>query len=424
MFVDRAKIYVKSGDGGNGAVSFRREKYVPRGGPDGGDGGDGGNVILQADQNMNTLMDFKYKVHYKAQRGQHGQGSNMRGRNGEDLIIKVPIGTVVIDAESGMIIGDLINDGQQITVAYGGKGGKGNAHFTTSVRQAPRFAQDGEPGQEKWIMLELKMIADVGLIGFPNAGKSTILSIMTAARPKIADYPFTTLSPNLGVAYAPDGRSFVLADIPGLIEGAHEGTGLGYEFLRHIERTRLLLHVVDASGMSGRDPVDNFYKINEELRLYNEELAGRPQIILANKMDLPEAQQNFERIKEAADKCGYKIFAVSAATGQGFEQVVYEVLKMLDNLPKHEGFVSEQTEAVYVPKQELNYNIKRDGENYTVEGSLIDKLLRMTNIDDPDSLAYFQKVLEDNGVFKALKAQGAKNGCTVKIGAIEFDYIE
>ncbi|MDI3508360.1 MAG: GTPase [Clostridiales bacterium] len=415
---------MKSGDGGNGVVSFRREKYVPRGGPDGGDGGDGGNVILQADQNMNTLTDFKYKVHYKAQRGQHGQGSNMRGRNGEDLIIKVPVGTVVIDAESSMIIGDLMNDGQQIIVAYGGKGGKGNAHFTTSVRQTPRFAQEGEPGQERWIILELKMIADVGLIGFPNAGKSTILSIMTAARPKIADYPFTTLSPNLGVAYAPDGRSFVLADIPGLIEGAHEGTGLGYEFLRHVERTRLLLHVVDASGMDGRDPVDDFYKINEELRLYNEELAKRPQIILANKMDLPEAQQNFERIKEAADKCGYKIFAVSAATGQGFEQVLYEVLKMLDSLPKHEGFVSEQAEVVYVPKQELNYNIKKDGESYIVEGSLIDKLLRMTNIDDPDSLAYFQKVLEDNGVFKALKAQGAKNGCTVKIGAIEFDYIE
>ncbi|AEE96700.1 GTPase ObgE [Mahella australiensis] len=424
MFVDRAKIYVKSGDGGNGAISFRREKYVPRGGPDGGDGGDGGNVILQADQNMNTLMDFKYKVHYKAQRGQHGQGSNMRGRNGEDLIIKVPVGTVVIDAESSMIIGDLINDGQQIIVAYGGKGGKGNAHFTTSVRQTPRFAQEGEPGQERWVILELKMIADVGLIGFPNAGKSTILSIMTAARPKIADYPFTTLSPNLGVAYAPDGRSFVLADIPGLIEGAHEGTGLGYEFLRHVERTRLLLHVVDASGMAGRDPVDDFYKINEELRLYNEELAKRPQIILANKMDLPEAQQNFERIKEAADKCGYKIFAVSAAKGQGFEQVLYEVLKMLDSLPKHEGFVSEQAEVVYVPKQELNYNIKKDDESYIVEGSLIDKLLRMTNIDDPDSLAYFQKVLEDNGVFKALKAQGARNGCTVKIGAIEFDYIE
>lgn len=415
---------MKSGDGGNGVVSFRREKYVPRGGPDGGDGGDGGNVILQADQNINTLMDFKYKVHYKAQRGQHGQGSNMRGRNGEDLIIKVPVGTVVIDAESSMIIGDLMNDGQQIIVAYGGKGGKGNAHFTTSVRQTPRFAQEGEPGQERWIILELKMIADVGLVGFPNAGKSTILSIMTAARPKIADYPFTTLSPNLGVAYAPDGRSFVLADIPGLIEGAHEGTGLGYEFLRHVERTRLLLHVVDASGMDGRDPVDDFYKINEELRLYNEELAKRPQIILANKMDLPEAQQNFERIKEAADKCGYKIFAVSAATGQGFEQVLYEVLKMLDSLPKHEGFVSEQAEVVYVPKQELNYNIKKDGESYIVEGSLIDKLLRMTNIDDPDSLAYFQKVLEDNGVFKALKAQGAKNGCTVKIGAIEFDYIE
>lgn len=424
MFVDRAKIYVKSGDGGNGAVAFRREKYVPRGGPDGGDGGDGGNVILQADQNMNTLMDFKYRVHYKAQRGQHGQCSNMHGRNGEDLIIRVPIGTVVMDAQSDAVIGDLTEDGQQLTVAYGGKGGKGNAHFTTSVRQTPRFAQEGEPGQEKWIILELKMIADVGIVGFPNAGKSTILSIMTAARPKIADYPFTTLSPNLGVAYAPDGRSFVLADIPGLIEGAHEGTGLGYEFLRHVERTRLLLHVVDASGMAGRDPVDDFYKINEELRLYNEELAKRPQIVLANKMDLLEAQQNYESIKEAADKCGYKTFAVSAATGQGFEQVLYEVLKMLDSLPKHEGVVSEQKEVMYVPQQELSYDIKKEEQTYIIEGSLIDKLLRMTNIDDPDSLVYFQKVLENNGVFKALKAQGAKNGCTVRIGNIEFDYIE
>lgn len=425
MFVDRAKIYVKSGDGGNGAVSFRREKYVPRGGPDGGDGGDGGDVILKADENMTTLMDFRYKVHYKAQRGQHGQGSNMRGKDGEDLVIKVPLGTVVMDAQSGVVLGDLVIPGQQLVVAQGGKGGKGNAHFTTSVRQTPRFAQDGEPGQERWLILELKLIADVGLVGFPNAGKSTILSIMTSAKPKIADYPFTTLSPNLGVAYGPDGRSFVLADIPGLVEGAHEGVGLGHEFLRHIERTRLLLHVIDASGLSGRDPVDDFYKINDELRLYNEDLAQRPQIVLANKMDLPDAQQNFERIRDAVQRYGYEVFPVSAATAQGFEPVLYKVLDMLDKLQKHVEPVGVEENVVYTPQRdELEYEVRKEGSLYIVEGPLIDRLLRTTNIDDPDSLAYFQKVLENNGVFRTLRVHGIHDGDTVKIGPLEFDYIE
>jgi len=424
MFVDRAKIYVKAGDGGNGAISFRREKYVPRGGPDGGDGGRGGNIILQADKNMSTLMDFKYKIHYKAKRGHHGQGSNMHGKTGEDLIIKVPIGTVVIDAESGNIIGDLTEDGQQLVVARGGKGGKGNAHFTTSVRQAPRFAQQGEPGQERWIILELKLIADVGLVGFPNAGKSTILSILTSAKPKIADYPFTTLSPNLGVAYARSGKSFVIADIPGLIEGAHEGVGLGDEFLRHVERTRLLLHVVDVSGMSGRDPVDDFCKLNEELNLYNEDLAQKPQIVLANKMDLPEAQDNFKRLKETVERDGYKIFPVSAAARKGFEPVLNEITVMLENLPQSKKFVVEQEETLYSYTKKLSYEVRKDDGIYILEGSLIDKLLRMVNIDDPDSFAYLQKVLENNGVFETLKEQGIKDGDTVKIGALEFDYIE
>ena len=329
MFVDRARIYVKGGDGGNGCIAFRREKYVPRGGPSGGDGGRGGDVILVVDEGLRTLMDFKYRVHFKAGKGSHGQGSNMSGRDGENLVIRVPPGTLVRDSGTGEVLGDLTEHGQQLVVARGGKGGRGNARFATPTRQAPRFSEKGEPGEERWVELELKLLADVGLIGFPNAGKSTLLSRVSSARPKIADYPFTTLTPNLGVVSVEGAGDFVMADIPGLIEGAHEGKGLGLEFLRHIERTKVLVHVVDAAGTEGRDPISDFIIVNKEIAQYSESLKALPQIVALNKMDLPQARANEPRLRRTIEEMGLEVYGVSAVSGEGIEQLLYAVIDAL-----------------------------------------------------------------------------------------------
>ena len=330
QFIDRAKIFVQGGHGGNGCVAFRREKFVPKGGPSGGSGGKGGDVILEADRNVHTLLDFKYKRHYKAERGRHGEGNKRTGRSGEDLIIKVPVGTVVRDAETGEVLGDLTEHGQRLVVAKGGRGGRGNAEFATPTRRAPDFAEPGEPGEERWIELELKLLADVGLVGFPNAGKSTFLSRVTAARPEIADYPFTTLRPILGVAKVGD-FSFVIADIPGLIEGAHAGKGLGHEFLRHVERTKLLLHLIDLTDLT-RDPKEAFEKINKELELYSPELVKKPQIVVGTKIDALVDRSKIEELKKYFEEKGYPFFAVSAVTGEGMDELMWFVAKKLKEL--------------------------------------------------------------------------------------------
>lgn len=328
MFIDEATIQVKAGDGGNGCISFRREKYVPKGGPNGGDGGRGGSIILQASSSVKTLLDFKYRSHFKAERGQHGMGKNMTGRSAEDLIIKIPCGTVVYDKVTGEVIADFVRDGQSIVIARSGKGGLGNQHFATSTRQAPRIAYPGKPGEERTLKLELKMIADVGIIGCPNAGKSTLLSRISSAHPEIASYPFTTKSPNLGVVKVGDWDTFTAADIPGLLEGAHAGTGLGDKFLRHIERTKILIHLIDAAGVDGRNPADDFKSINKELKLFSKELAKKPQIVALNKMDLPDARKNLPKIKKALPK-KIKVFPISGATGEGIDKLVIEVSKLL-----------------------------------------------------------------------------------------------
>lgn len=335
-FIDEAKIYVKAGDGGRGCVSFRREKYVPRGGPDGGDGGNGADVILIARRNMNSLLDHRYQQHYKAKRGVHGKGKDQHGKNAEDLFIPVPMGTMIKDFESGAFYGDLTEEGQTLVVAKGGRGGKGNARFVTPTNQAPKEAQPGTPGQEKTLKLELKLLADVGLLGFPNAGKSTLISRVSAARPKIADYPFTTLVPNLGVVSYGDGATFILADIPGLIEGAHEGAGLGIQFLRHIERTKILVHLLDLSPMTQRDPIEDYAAMNRELNSYNEELSKTPQIVALNKIDITEAREILETIEKHFSDLGIKTFPISSATGEGTKELVWEVAKQVEKLRQPE----------------------------------------------------------------------------------------
>lgn len=336
MFIDTAKIFVKGGDGGNGIVAFRREKYVPFGGPSGGDGGDGGSVYLEADEHLATLIDFKYKTHFVAQRGAHGQGDNKSGKKGEDLVVRVPPGTVVKDAETGEVLFELLKHGDRVNVAPGGKGGRGNQWFATPTNQAPRYAEEGKPGVERWIKLELKVFADVGLVGFPNVGKSTLLSRVSAARPKIADYPFTTLQPNLGVVNLGEGRSFVLVDIPGLIEGAHSGKGLGHEFLRHVERTRVLVHVIDVSGYEGRDPVEDYHTILKELELYSPELARRPMIVAANKMDVPSSKENLERLVRAVGE-RVEIYPISAVTGEGVKELMEAAARLLAESDKEQA---------------------------------------------------------------------------------------
>lgn len=423
MFVDTAKIFVKSGDGGNGSISFRREKYIPLGGPDGGDGGRGGDVVLVADPNMTTLLDFSYKRKYKAEAGGNGAGSKCFGKDGETLYIKVPMGTVVRDVETNKIMTDLAHPGDTYVIAKGGKGGKGNTRFTTPTRQAPDFAEPGMPGEERWIYLELKVLADVGLLGFPNVGKSTLLSVVSKAKPKIANYHFTTLNPNLGMVALPGIQSFVIADIPGIIEGAAEGVGLGLKFLRHIERTRVLIHVVDISGLEGRDPFEDFMKINEELKKYSVKLSDRPQIIAANKSDMLYDESVFEEFKKKVGELGYnKVIKISAATRHGVEDLMKEAARMLSEIPVTDIEISE--EERYVPEEKsFTYAIRKEDGIYIVEGSFVDRLLASVNVNDPDALRYFHKVLKNKGVLQELRDMGIEDGDVVRLNDFEFEYL-
>ncbi len=424
MFIDKARIFVKAGNGGNGAVSFRREKYVPAGGPDGGDGGRGANIIMVADTGLRTLMDFKYKKKYSAQHGEDGSKKKRAGKNGEDLILSVPEGTVIRDENTGLIIADLKKAGDKAVVARGGYGGKGNQHFANAVRQAPAFAKSGTDGQERWITLELKMIADVGLLGFPNVGKSTFLSVVTSAKPKIANYHFTTLTPNLGVVQTRHGESFVIADIPGIIEGAADGVGLGHDFLRHVERTKVLVHIVDISGIEGRDPIDDFEKINEELRLYNEKLASRPQLVVANKSDLLFDETIYENFKKTMEEKGYEVFKMSAVTRDGVDQVIDRVSQLLNEVEDVE-LVSQ--EEMYRPELDvddeggLKVEIDEDGI-YVVTGKELRRIMYSVNFDDMESLQFFQAQMESKGVFDMLRQAGIEDGDTVKIYELEFEF--
>ena len=423
MFTDYVKIYAAAGKGGNGAISFRHEKYVAAGGPDGGDGGKGGNVYFRVDKNANTLVEFRYQKKFKAENGENGQGARKYGKSGKDLYINVPIGTIVKDANTNEVLADLSEPEEEVLILKGGRGGLGNSHFATSTRQAPRFAQDGEPGEEKELILELKLLADVGLVGFPNVGKSTFLSVVTSATPKIANYHFTTIDPNLGVVKSKYGDSFVIADIPGIIEGASEGAGLGIHFLRHIERTRLLLHFIDVSGSEGRNPVDDYKEINSELEKYSKKLAKRKQIIVANKSDLLlEDDENFAKLKKIAEKDNRPIFKISAATGDGIEELMDYVSKTLKTLPKENLIeVSNEHEKVYkLDYKSENYTITKIGKVYVVEGEKVDRIIRRVNITDNESLYYLHKKLDEIGLNQELKKRGIKDGDTVKIGNYEM----
>ena len=424
MFVDYTKIIIKSGDGGNGAISFRREKYIASGGPDGGDGGKGGDIYFAVDPDANTLIDFRYNKKFKAENGENGSGSHCTGKSGNDLYIKVPIGTIIKDAETGKVIADLSEKGQVELVLPGGKGGKGNSHFATATRQAPHFSQGGEKGTQKEIILELKLLADVGIIGFPNVGKSTILSQVTKATPKIADYHFTTLEPNLGVVKTDYGDSFVLADIPGIIEGASSGVGLGLQFLRHIERTRLLLHVIDISGSENRNPVDDFYKVQEELKKYSAKLATRKQIIVANKSDIAQDEKLYSNLEKVAKKENMEIYRVTAATGNGLKELMIHVAEVLKTLPKEE-IISDKERVVYTLKEEkAPYDIKKENGEYIVTGPAVERLMNNVNIEDNESLAYFSRMLDKLGINQKLKEMGAKEGDTIRLADWEFEWYE
>ncbi len=422
MFYDRAKIYVRGGDGGNGCVAFRREKYVPEGGPWGGDGGRGGSVIFRGDGGLRTLVDFRYRRHYKAERGQHGRGKNMHGRSAENLVVRVPLGTIIRDAGSGELLGDITKEGQEVVVARGGRGGRGNARFAGPHNKAPGMAEKGEPGEERWVVLELKLLADVGLVGYPNAGKSTLIARVSAARPKIADYPFTTLVPNLGVVTLGEGNSFVMADIPGLIEGAHSGAGLGHDFLRHVERTRVLVHVVDMAGTEGRDPLEDFRVINRELRLYNEKLAARPQVIAANKMDLPGSEENLARLREELGN-NYEIFPISAVTGQGVRDLVTRVYNILQELPEEEE-ASKEISEVIIHRPGPRFAINRQKGELVVTGREIEKHVAMTNLDNEEAVERLQRIMRVMGLEQALRDYGAKDGDLVRIGDFTFEFVD
>lgn len=423
MFIDKARIFVKAGNGGNGAVAFRKEKYVPAGGPEGGDGGNGASVIFEVDLGLRTLMDFKYQRKYHAEAGVDGTKGRRAGKNGEDLVLKVPPGTIIRDEETNLILADLKGEGDRAVIARGGRGGKGNQHFANSVRQAPAFAKSGTDGQERWVTLELKMIADVGLLGFPNVGKSTFLSVVTAAKPKIANYHFTTLTPNLGVVQTKFGDSFVLADIPGLIEGAAEGVGLGHDFLRHVERTKVLIHIVDISGIEGREALEDFDKINSELEMYNEKLASRPQVVVANKIDILEDESIFEDFKNELEGRGYKVFKMSAATRQGIDDVIAYVSQLLQEAEDIE-LVSE--EEMYRPeldiKEDEGLSIEIEDGVYVVTGKSLRRIMYSVNFEDMESLQYFQKAMESQGVFDRLREMGIEDGDTVRIYEIEFEF--
>ena len=421
MFIDRARIFVQSGKGGDGMSSFRREKFVPKGGPDGGDGGHGGNVVLVADRNVNTLVDFRFRRLFKAKPGGKGQGANCYGRNAEDLLITVPLGTIVKDEESGQIIADLSHDGQQAVVAKGGRGGRGNWHFRSSSNRTPTFAERGEPGEERWLRLELKVLADIGLLGYPSVGKSSILRKVSAAQPEVAAYHFTTLTPVLGVVRLDEENSFVLADLPGLIDGASKGVGLGHDFLRHIERTRVILHIVDTSGSEGRDPVEDFKKINEELALYSDKLVKRPQLVVANKMDLPGAEENYPALEKYVTEKGYPIMKASAATGDGLRTVMYKAFEMLQKAPRDE----EMLEVGHLKEVDPDsFEILTDAEDadFEVKGKNIERLVAMTNFDNEEAVYRFQLIWRRLGIEKALKEKGIEEGQSVKIGDMIFEF--
>ncbi|MCT6519989.1 GTPase ObgE [Ruminococcus sp. AM54-1NS] len=424
MFVDQAKIYIKAGDGGDGAVSFHREKYVAAGGPDGGDGGKGGDIVFVVDDNISNLIDFRYKRKYVAEKGQNGGGKNCSGRNAPDLVVKVPRGTVVRELKSGRILADLSTD-EPAVIAHGGKGGRGNAHFATSTRQIPKFAKPGFRGDEYEVMLELKLIADVGLVGFPNVGKSTLISVVSAAKPKIANYHFTTLTPVLGVVKIEEGKSFVMADIPGLIEGASEGVGLGHEFLRHVERCRLIVHVIDVSGSEGRDPIEDFKAINHELENFSMELAEAPQIVAANKSDMATPEQ-VERLRNYVEDQGLLFYEISAATTKGTKELMYGVWERLSVLPPVKQFeaqplTQEELDDKLISKKDFRVTVE-DGV-YFVEADWLLDILRTANMDDYSSLQYFQNVLRTSGIIDKLEEMGIEEGDTVSIFDFEFEYL-
>lgn len=424
MFVDQAKIYIKAGDGGDGAVSFHREKYVAAGGPDGGDGGKGGDIVFVVDDNISNLIDFRYKRKYVAEKGQNGGAKNCSGRNAPDLVVKVPRGTVVRELKSGRILADLSTD-EPAVIAHGGKGGRGNAHFATSTRQIPKFAKPGFRGDEYEVMLELKLIADVGLVGFPNVGKSTLISVVSAAKPKIANYHFTTLTPVLGVVKIEEGKSFVMADIPGLIEGASEGVGLGHEFLRHVERCRLIVHVIDVSGSEGRDPIEDFKAINHELENFSMELAEAPQIVAANKSDMATPEQ-IERLRNYVEDQGLLFYEISAATTKGTKELMYGVWERLSVLPPVKQFeaqplTQEELDDKLISKKDFRVTVE-DGV-YFVEADWLLDILRTANMDDYSSLQYFQNVLRTSGIIDKLEEMGIEEGDTVSIFDFEFEYL-
>ena len=425
MFYDYAKVNVKAGDGGNGIVAWRREKYVAMGGPAGGDGGNGGSIILEADNNLRTLIDFRYKTHYKADRGKHGQGSSMHGSSAEDKILKVPVGTVVRDAETQQILADLTESGQRVVVAKGGRGGRGNTHFVSSTHRAPTLAENGDAGEERWITLELKLLADVGLVGFPNVGKSTIISHVSAAKPKIADYHFTTITPNLGMVKVDEARSFVMADIPGLIEGAAEGAGLGHRFLRHTERTKVLVHVLDISGSEGRNPLEDFAIVNQELERYNPTLIKRPMVIAANKTDIPGEEDYLAQLKEALPE--YEIFPISAATGEGLKPLVYRLMELVEQteLEVEEVNPTEEVKVTKAVEDEVKFVIEQDEFGvFVVSGPEIERQWRRTNFVNEDAVSRFLQIVEAMGVVKALREQGCQDGDTVRIKDVEFDFVD
>ncbi len=425
MFADRAKVIIKSGKGGNGHISFRREKYVPNGGPDGGDGGKGGDIVFIVDEGMNTLSDYRYKRKFAAQNGEEGRKKNCHGRDGEDLILKVPEGTVIKDALSGKVIADMSGENKRQIILRGGKGGIGNQHFATATMQAPKYAKPGQEGIEIEVLLELKLIADVGLIGFPNVGKSTLLSRVTNAQPKIANYHFTTLSPNLGVVDLDGGKGFVLADIPGIIEGASKGIGLGHEFLRHIERTKVMIHMVDAASTEGRDPVADIYAINQELKDYNPVLLEKPQVIAANKTDAiyGDETEALKKLEAEFGKDGTKIFPISAVSGKGLKELLYYVNDLLNNMDDEPVVYEQEYDPGLSLREEESYTITRDDDAaFVVEGPKIDKMLGYTNIDSEKGFLFFQKFLREQGILQELEERGIKDGDTVRMYGHEFDY--
>jgi GTP-binding protein len=434
MFVDKAKIYVKGGDGGDGLVSFRRELYVPEGGPAGGDGGNGGNVIFRVDEGLRTLMDFRYQKHFKATRGEKGRNKSQHGANAEHMVVRVPPGTIVVDDDTGETIADLTRHDQQVVIAKGGRGGRGNIRFKSAVNTAPAIAENGEEGQARWVTLELKVMADVGLVGFPSVGKSTLLSVVSGAQPKIGAYHFTTITPNLGVVDLGDERSFVMADLPGLIEGAHTGVGLGHEFLRHVERTRIIVHVVDMSGMEGRDPFEDWVKINEELKLYNAKLADRPQIVAANKMDMPDSEDNLAGFRKKVSKIDPDIVVmpISSLTKQGVKEMLYRVADLLESLPEpSEVEESEQLAKAeegivyrYESNKNIDFTITRDNETFVIESESIEKLMRRTQFNSYEAVVRFGRILRGAGIDEALRKRGAKDGSLIRIGKFEFEFFE